>query len=89
MSEIKFEIPELKEMTQLLKSLHDRMSKLEGKNIAAKNYYSVKEAAVYLSLSEKSVRRLIERRLLEVSRGTRHYRIMKESLDAYKEHTAG
>lgn len=84
MANISLEIPELAELIKHFKTLADRVDKIEGKHLVSKNYYSIKEAAVYLNLSEKSVRRLIERKLITASRGTRHYRLSRETLEDYK-----
>lgn len=45
--------------------------------------FSVKEAAEILGLSPKSIRRLIDRRVLRVSRALRHLRIPKSELARY------
>jgi hypothetical protein len=41
------------------------------------------ETARGLKMSEKSLRRLIERKLLIASRGLRHIRITREAIEAY------
>ncbi|MBU6399694.1 MAG: helix-turn-helix domain-containing protein [Verrucomicrobia bacterium] len=49
--------------------------------------FSVREAAEILGVSEKTIRRLIDRRLIKVSRGLRHLRIPKSELTRYLETT--
>ncbi|MBU6401007.1 MAG: helix-turn-helix domain-containing protein [Verrucomicrobia bacterium] len=49
--------------------------------------FSVREAAEILGVSEKSIRRLINRRLLKSSRALRHLRIPKSELSRYLETT--
>ncbi len=50
---------------------------------STKRFYSIKEAAVELNLSEATVRRLISRGLLRPSRAIRHIRIPREQLDEF------
>jgi excisionase family DNA binding protein len=49
--------------------------------------FSVKEAAEMLGVSEKSVRRLIDRRLLRPSRALRHLLIPKKEIERFLEET--
>ena len=49
--------------------------------------YSVREAAEILGVSEKSVRRLIARRLLRPSRALRHLLIPRSELDRFLKET--
>jgi excisionase family DNA binding protein len=49
----------------------------------AKRFYSVKEAAAALNVSEVTVRRLIARGLLRPSRALRHLRIPKEQIEEF------
>jgi len=49
--------------------------------------YSVKETAALLGLSEKTVRRLIDRGLLKASRALRHLLIPKKEIDRFLEAT--
>lgn len=50
--------------------------------------YNVREAAEILGVSEKSVRRLIIRRLLRPSRALRHLLIPKKEIERFLEETA-
>lgn len=50
---------------------------------ATKRFYSIKEAAVDLNLSEPTVRRLINRGLLRPNKAIRHIRISREQLDEF------
>ncbi len=45
--------------------------------------YSVAESARMLNVSEKSIRRLIDRNLLKASKALRHIRITKEALEQF------
>jgi excisionase family DNA binding protein len=49
----------------------------------ANRFYSLKEAAVELNLSEATVRRLIDRGLLRPSKAVRHIRIPREQIDEF------
>lgn len=49
--------------------------------------YSIREAAEMLGVSEKSVRRLIDRRLLRPSRALRHLLIPKKEIERFLEET--
>jgi excisionase family DNA binding protein len=49
--------------------------------------FSVSEAAQMLGVSDKTVRRLIDRKLLRVSRALRHLRIPKTELDRFLKET--
>lgn len=49
--------------------------------------YSVKEAALILGVSEKSVRRLIDRGLLRPSRALRHLLIPRKEIERFLEET--
>lgn len=49
--------------------------------------YSVKEAADLLGVSEKSIRRLIDRGLLKASRALRHLLIPKKEIERFLEQT--
>jgi excisionase family DNA binding protein len=49
----------------------------------ANRFYSLKEAAVELNLSEATVRRLIDRGLLRSSKATRNIRIPREQIDEF------
>jgi excisionase family DNA binding protein len=51
--------------------------------IPAKGFYTIREAAVYLSISEKTVRRLVDRGLLKPSRALRKLLIPVSELEAF------
>lgn len=53
----------------------------------ARRFYSLKEAAVELNLSQATVRRLINRGLLRSSKATRHIRIPREQIDEFARST--
>ena len=61
------------------------MKKLECQ---IKKYYTVKEAAIYLAVCEKSVRRLIGRGLLKPSRALRKLLIPLSELEDFFDRTA-
>ena len=52
-----------------------------------KRFYTIKEAAMELSLSTATVRRLIDRELLRPWRATRHIRISNEELERFSRST--
>lgn len=58
---------------------------IEGQQIApkAKRFYSLKEAAAELNLSQATVRRLIDRGLLHRSKATSLIRIPKEQIEQF------
>jgi excisionase family DNA binding protein len=47
--------------------------------------YSVQETAALLGVSDKTVRRLVDRKLLRVSRALRHLRIPKKEIERFLE----
>jgi excisionase family DNA binding protein len=49
----------------------------------ANRFYSLKEAAVELNLSQATVSRLIHRGLLRSSKATRHIRIPREQIEEF------
>lgn len=49
--------------------------------------FSVKEAAEILGVSEKTIRRLINRRLLRASRALRHLLIPRKEIERFLEET--
>jgi excisionase family DNA binding protein len=53
-----------------------------------KQYYTIKQTADYLSISDKSVRRLVERGLLRPSRALRKLLIPRAELDSFFARTA-
>ena len=60
---------------------------VEPKILAAKKFVSVKQAAFLLNTSEKTVRRLIERKILRTSNGLRVKQIPIEDIHAYMKRT--
>jgi excisionase family DNA binding protein len=50
--------------------------------------FSVRETAQMLGMSEKTVRRLIDRKLLRASRALRHLRIAKTEIERFMEETS-
>jgi excisionase family DNA binding protein len=50
--------------------------------------FSVKEVAVILGISEKTVRRLIRRGLIHASRALRHHLIPKKEIEKFLDRTA-
>ena len=76
------------ELTKMIPILQKRIEDLEARSFQChasgpKEYYSVSEAAEFLSVSEKTVRRLVDRGLLKRSFGIRHIRIFADSLKSY------
>jgi excisionase family DNA binding protein len=53
----------------------------------AKRFYTLKETAAELNVSAATVRRLIQRGLLQSSKATRHIRIPREELDQFARST--
>jgi len=51
--------------------------------------FSVKETAQILGISEKTVRRLIDRKLLHPSRALRHLLISKKEIEHFLQTTSG
>jgi len=54
----------------------------------AKGFYTIREAAVYLSISEKSVRRLVNRGLLKPSKALRKLLIPISQLEDFFNNTS-
>ena len=54
----------------------------------AKGFYTIREVAVYLAVSEKSVRRLVNRGLLKPSRALRKLLIPVSELEAFFSNTS-
>ena len=50
--------------------------------------FSVSEAAQMLGVSDKTIRRLIDRKLIRASRALRHLRIPKTELDRFLKETS-
>ena len=59
------------------------MSNIGNPDRRLKGFYTVKEAATYLSISEKSVRRLISRGHLRPSKALRKLRIPAQQLEEF------
>jgi excisionase family DNA binding protein len=64
----------------------EHMIKIEHQT--RKQYYTIKEAADYLSISDKSVRRLVKRGLLRPSRALRKLLIPIAELEGFFARTA-
>jgi excisionase family DNA binding protein len=60
---------------------------LQGDQFGCRLAFSVKEVALILGLSEKSVRRLIYRGLLRSSKALRHLRIPRSEIEKFLERT--
>jgi len=75
----------LEEMSERLKRLEEVIAVLAKP--PEKNWFDVNAAAKYLGISAKSVRRLIQRRLLKRSLGVRHIRIHRTDLEDYRRKT--
>jgi excisionase family DNA binding protein len=58
-----------------------------GTDSATRLAYSVHEAAQMLGVSDKTVRRLIRRKLLRASRALRHLLIPKKEIERFLDHT--
>lgn len=54
---------------------------------APRRAYSIRETASMLGVSDKSVRRLIDRRLLRASRALRHLRIPAAEIERFLKET--
>jgi excisionase family DNA binding protein len=61
---------------------------ISSQEYAARKFVSIKEAAFLLHLSTKSIRRLIERKILTSSKAVGVKRIPKEDIEKYKAATA-
>ena len=82
----------LLECVALLPELIQRLDRIEKrfeseKTRPARKFLTLKQAAEELNLCVKSVRRLIERGLLQASKGTRAVRIPFEEIENYKRRT--
>ena len=73
----------LRRIESLETTLHEK-SKAED----VKQYYTIPEAAAILSISTRSVRRLVDRGILKRSFSVRHIRIMADSLKTYSRLTS-
>jgi excisionase family DNA binding protein len=67
----------------------DMQQLVQAKSLApqTKPFYSLKEAAAELNLSQATVRRLIARGLLRSSKATRHIRIPRQQIDEFARST--
>ena len=68
-------VPDLLRRIEALESLLEKTQ-----TGVAKEYYTIPEAAAILSISTRSVRRLVDRGILKRSFSIRHIRIMADSL---------
>jgi excisionase family DNA binding protein len=84
---MRVELPELDGILSRLNTLEEVISGLRAKLELPKQWYSLKESAVYLGISSKSVRRLLKRGLLRKSLGLRHIKISREALEEYRRRT--
>ena len=80
------------ELKVLQNNHHSASEQQEGyispQEYAARKFVSIKEAAFLLHLSTKSIRRLIERRILTSSKAVGVKRIPKEDIEAYQKGTS-
>lgn len=84
------EILQVEPQTELSETMRDNERLQDRSTVAApplRLAYSIKEAAEILGVSEKSVRRLIIRRLLWPSRALRHLLIPKKEIERFLEET--
>jgi excisionase family DNA binding protein len=83
------ELPAIDDILSRLKAVEETTAVLEktGKQHPIKDWYTVQESAGYLSVSSRTVRRLIARGLLKRSVGTRHIRISRAELEEYNART--
>lgn len=77
------EFQTLQARVQSLESLVEKL--LQGTR--KQEFYNPKEAAAFLNVSVPTVRRLLDRGLLEKSLGIRHIRIPRQSLESYLDKT--
>ena len=75
----------IRNLSERLEAIEEALRDLKPQR--QKRFYSVKETAVELGLSDKTVRDLIERGLLKASRATRHIKIPHEEIEAYRGRT--
>jgi len=77
----------LARMETLEKSLTRIEERVSVKPERPKRYFNIKEAARELNMSVTSVRRLINRHLLNKSAGTRKIQIPAEEIESYRSRT--
>ena len=77
-------VPDLLRRIEALETTLLEKSKTED----VKEYYTIPEAAAILSISTRSVRRLVDRGILKRSFSVRHIRIVAESLKTYSRLTS-
>ena len=81
-------VPQLLARMETLENIIARIeNRLTIKPERAKRYFNVKEAAGELNMSVTSVRRLIDRGLLNKSAGTRKIQIPLEEIENYRSRT--
>ena len=89
--EMLINIPQLSELLERMEALELQNRKLlqllQEDKPSQKEWYSIKEAAIFLGVSTATVRRLIARNLLKRSLATRHIKIPADSLREYREAT--
>ena len=86
--QMRVELPELDGLISRIETLEASVTTLQTAGKAPeKQWYSLKESAVYLACSTKTIYRLIERGLLKKSAGLRHIRITRQELDEYTKKT--
>ena len=74
-------------MKKRLDALELEVKALKGNGSNLKAFYSIKEAAGILGVSDTTIRRLIDRGLLKASRAIRHIRITLDAIEDYKRKT--
>ena len=80
---VELKSPELDGIIARLATLEERMAGMQAK----KRYYDIKEAAVYLNVCSKQVRRYLTRGLLQRSLAGRKIQIPAESLEDFRKLT--
>ena len=86
------EVRSLKEQNKPLPEAHDDLPQLPPGCISLRDaqrrrFITVRQAAYLLQMSEKSVRRAIDRGLLRTSKGLRVIRIPSEEIENYTRYT--
>ena len=89
---ITHQIQQLHQTIRLAEMVPDLLRRIEAleksKTEGSKDFYSIPEAAGILSISTRSVRRLVDRGILKRSFSVRHIRIMADSLKTYSRLTS-
>ena len=77
-------------------SEHDKLNKPISVKVAddripdsMRMAFSIQETAQILGVSDKTVRRLLDRKLLRASRAIRHYLIPKKEIERFLQETSG